>query len=96
MRIETNEMKPEPKVILRGVYKIFGPRSTQMMTQVRNGLDKETLLADHGHVLGLQDINVVMQAGEIIETGRHSQLLAAEGTYAALYRMQFNDEPTAV
>lgn len=58
-------MKPEPKVILRGVYKIFGPRSTQMMTQVRDGLDKETLLADHGHVLGLQDINVDMQAGEI-------------------------------
>ena len=57
-----NEM---PKVRLRGVYKIFGDRADQMMDHVRNGISKDALLADHGHVLGLQDINVDMQAGEI-------------------------------
>lgn len=35
---------------------------------------------------------VVMQDGAIMETGKHSELLAADGVYAALYRLQFNDE----
>ncbi|MGA9251303.1 MAG: betaine/proline/choline family ABC transporter ATP-binding protein [Roseobacter sp.] len=54
-----------PKVQLRGVYKIFGPRDKEMMTHVRAGVCKDAMLADHAHVLGLQDINVDMQAGEI-------------------------------
>ena len=58
-------MTDTPKVRLRGVYKIFGPRDKQMMPHVNAGVGKEQLLADHGHVLGLQDINVDMQAGEI-------------------------------
>jgi glycine betaine/proline transport system ATP-binding protein len=54
-----------PKVQLRGVYKIFGPRAKEMMTHVRAGVGKDDLLADYGHVLGLQDINVDMQSGDI-------------------------------
>lgn len=34
---------------------------------------------------------LVMEGGSIIEAGRHSELLAQEGRYAALYRMQFRD-----
>lgn len=36
----------------------------------------------------------VMLRGEIVETGSHAELLAAEGAYAQLYRLQFsaNDE----
>jgi glycine betaine/proline transport system ATP-binding protein len=55
----------DPKVRLRGVTKIFGPRDKAMLEHLRAGMGKERLLADHGHVLGLQDINVDMQAGEI-------------------------------
>jgi glycine betaine/proline transport system ATP-binding protein len=58
-------MTQEPKVRLRGLYKIFGAKSKEVLSHVRNGMGKEELLANHGHVLGLQDINVDMQAGEI-------------------------------
>ena len=36
-------MTDMPKVRLRGVYKIFGSRSAQMMTHVRAGVGKEQL-----------------------------------------------------
>jgi glycine betaine/proline transport system ATP-binding protein len=58
-------MTTEPKVQLRGVYKIFGPRDKAMMAHVRAGVGKDNLLAEYSHVLGLQDINVDMRAGEI-------------------------------
>ena len=35
---------------------------------------------------------VVMDKGKIIEQGKHSELLAANGAYAALYQLQFGDE----
>ena len=34
---------------------------------------------------------LVMENGRIVEAGRHSELLAREGRYAVLYRMQFRD-----
>lgn len=37
---------------------------------------------------------IVMQEGHIIETGNHQELLAKEGTYSKLYRMQFSDTET--
>jgi glycine betaine/proline transport system ATP-binding protein len=58
----TNEM---PKVRLRGLYKIFGTRPAEMMPHVLNGVGKEELLTEYKHVLGLSDINVDMQPGEI-------------------------------
>jgi subfamily B ATP-binding cassette protein MsbA len=39
------------------------------------------------------DCILVMQEGEIIESGRHAELLALNGQYARLYAMQFT-EPT--
>ena len=38
---------------------------------------------------------VVLERGRIAETGRHAELLAAEGLYAKLYRMQFAAERAA-
>lgn len=55
----------DPMVRLRGLYKIFGPRDREVLRHVQSGMGKEELLAEHGHVLGLNDINVDMQAGEI-------------------------------
>lgn len=53
------------KISIRDLYKIFGRRDKEMVPFVKSGMDKATLLDSHGHVLGLQDINVDMQAGEI-------------------------------
>ena len=55
----------EPMVRMRGLYKIFGARGKDVLHHVQGGMGKEELLARHGHVLGLNDINVDMQAGEI-------------------------------
>jgi glycine betaine/proline transport system ATP-binding protein len=47
------------------MYKIFGPRDKEVLHHVKDGMGKEDLLEQYKHVLGLQDINVDMQAGEI-------------------------------
>lgn len=54
-----------PKVSIKNLYKIFGARDQEMVAKVKDGLSKPDLLEQHGHVLGLSDINVDMQAGEI-------------------------------
>ncbi|WP_299154863.1 betaine/proline/choline family ABC transporter ATP-binding protein [uncultured Tateyamaria sp.] len=58
-------MSTQPKVSIRGLFKIFGPDDRAMVPHVHGGMDKATLLDRHGHVLGLRDINVDMQPGEI-------------------------------
>ena len=58
-------MANTPKVSLRGLYKIFGPNDVKVLDHVKAGMSKDDLLTEHNHVLGLQDINVDMQAGEI-------------------------------
>ena len=58
-------MTDYPKVRIRGLYKIFGDTPEAVLPEVLGGMSKTDLLAERNHVLGLQDINVDMQAGEI-------------------------------
>jgi len=63
--IDMTNTPPPPKIRIRNLYKIFGSRPKDMMSHVQKGMSKATLLSTHDHVLGLQDINVDMQAGKI-------------------------------
>ncbi|MEO9777525.1 MAG: betaine/proline/choline family ABC transporter ATP-binding protein [Sedimentitalea sp.] len=55
-----------PKIRVKNLYKIFGPHPQRVLPAVRDqGIGKTELLENHRHVLGLQDISIDMQAGEI-------------------------------
>jgi ATP-binding cassette, subfamily B, bacterial MsbA len=41
------------------------------------------------------DLIVVLDKGRIIETGTHGDLLAVDGAYAALHRLQFRSDPAS-
>ena len=58
-------MSDDIKISIRNLYKIFGPDPKSVLDHVLNGMSKVDLLAEHNHVLGLQDINVDMKAGDI-------------------------------
>ncbi|RVV97842.1 ATP-binding cassette domain-containing protein [Mesobaculum littorinae] len=55
----------DPKIKIRNLYKIFGNDPQMALEHAKNGVGKSELLAEYNHVLGLRDINVDMQAGEI-------------------------------
>ena len=53
------------KIEVRGLYKIFGHQPETVLPLVREGVDKETLLRDYGHVLALEDINLTFREHKI-------------------------------
>lgn len=58
-------MVPEPLIQIQGLYKIFGQNPNTILPLVREGQTKETLLAESGHTIGLQDINLDICSGEV-------------------------------
>ena len=52
--------------------------------------DRTTLVIAHRlSTIEQADLIVVMQEGRVVESGTHAALLAQDGTYAQLYRLQF-------
>ncbi len=49
---------------IRGVTKIFGPRPEDALARLRDGADKDRLLAETGHTVGLSDISLDVAQGE--------------------------------
>ncbi len=58
-------MSDDIKISIRNLYKIFGPDPQSVLQHVLDGTSKTDLLANYNHVLGLQDINIDMKAGDI-------------------------------
>ena len=50
----------ETAISVKNLYKIFGDEDRAMVEKVKAGMTKQELLAEHGHVLGLKDINIDM------------------------------------
>ena len=53
-----------PKIAVRNLYKIFGKRPDEALKKVRGGTGKQDLLRRTGHTLGLDDVNLEVEAGE--------------------------------
>jgi glycine betaine/proline transport system ATP-binding protein len=58
-------MTAKVKVSIKSLYKIFGADPKSLLDEVKNGMGKSELMEVHNHSLGLQDINVDMNEGEI-------------------------------
>jgi len=48
---------------IKGLSKVFGPHPDRIIPLLRQGLRKSEMLEKHGHVLGLNNINIAMPAG---------------------------------
>ena len=53
------------KIEVDGVFKIFGPAPQDALARARAGQSKETILAETGHTVGLDDVTLSIETGEI-------------------------------
>ncbi len=57
--------KSDASIEIRDLYKIFGVAPRDHVDAVRNGMSKADLAKEHGHILGLNNINISMPGGKI-------------------------------
>lgn len=57
--------KSQSSIEIRDLYKIFGSAAKSYVDAVRGGMSKTELSNKHGHILGLNKINIAMPAGQI-------------------------------
>ncbi|WJT09925.1 quaternary amine ABC transporter ATP-binding protein [Vibrio harveyi] len=55
----------KPLIEISGLYKIFGPKPKTVIERVKQSQSKDQILADTGHTVGLKDINLQINKGEI-------------------------------
>jgi subfamily B ATP-binding cassette protein MsbA len=88
-------LKNAPLLVLDEATSALDTKSERRIQDALNALmnNRTTLVIAHRlSTVEKADKIIVLDAGRIIESGTHAELLALEGHYAALYRMQFSDE----
>ena len=55
-------MVSDIKVSINNLSKIFGPKPESVLEKAQSGVSKADLLEQHGHVLGLKDVNIDIKA----------------------------------
>ena len=55
----------EPLIRVKNLYKVFGSDPRSIMPLVREGRSKDEILAETGHTVGLRDINLEIEKGQI-------------------------------
>ncbi|NMY76385.1 MULTISPECIES: glycine betaine/L-proline ABC transporter ATP-binding protein [Pseudomonas] len=53
------------KIEVRHVFKVFGKREKEVLALLRAGMSKEQVLAETGCVVGINDLSLSIQAGEV-------------------------------
>jgi subfamily B ATP-binding cassette protein MsbA len=88
-------LKNAPVLILDEATSSLDSHSERRIQEALNELmkDRTTLVIAHRlSTVERADMIIVLDGGRIVESGTHADLLAANGHYAALYRMQFSDQ----
>jgi subfamily B ATP-binding cassette protein MsbA len=86
-------LKDAPILILDEAMSALDTNSERIIQAALDDLMKNrtTLVIAHRlSTIEKADLIVVMDSGRIVEKGTHTELIAANGAYAALHRMQFN------
>ena len=88
-------LKDSPVLILDEATSALDTMSERHIQEALHELmkDRTTLVIAHRlSTVEKADLIIVLDDGAVVESGTHAELLAADGHYAALYRMQFSDE----
>ncbi len=57
--------KPEVKISCKNVWKIFGPDPQNAISLIKDGMTKEEILEQTGHVIAVRDVSFDVGAGEV-------------------------------